>query len=329
MNKSSNILTMYKYEDNYFKGILKNLEPMFHCLQPDSLSLFLPFGIFLTFLPHIQKCLLLIEKCSANLNAAILGKKLFDHCQKHSRKENIAEDNQESFVSMFLRGKDRSDSKSKKYFTNYEKERCALDLFFAGSETTSSTLRWLLLYMIEFPEVQEKCFQEIKKVVGDIDETISLGHKSKLPYVSATIMEVMRSAVIVTKLTPREAKENTTLQGHFVKRGSLVLVDISSVMTDKKYWKEPKIFKPERFLDEEGNIRKSRRCIFFSTDKKRPRSCPGEIFASELTFVSFANLIANFKFIKEDDNDLNDLGIIFRVSNSCRDYRLRAVLRHN
>ncbi|KFV20119.1 Cytochrome P450 2J2, partial [Tauraco erythrolophus] len=31
---------------------------------------------------------------------------------------------------------------------------CALDLLFAGTETTSTTIRWALLYMAIYPEIQ-------------------------------------------------------------------------------------------------------------------------------------------------------------------------------
>ena len=42
--------------------------------------------------------------------------------------------------------------------------RVILDLFFAGSETTSTTLDWAFLYMAEYPEIQRKCQQEIEEV---------------------------------------------------------------------------------------------------------------------------------------------------------------------
>ncbi|KFP55384.1 Cytochrome P450 2J2, partial [Cathartes aura] len=31
---------------------------------------------------------------------------------------------------------------------------CTLDLLFAGTETTSTTIRWALLYMAIYPEIQ-------------------------------------------------------------------------------------------------------------------------------------------------------------------------------
>ena len=43
--------------------------------------------------------------------------------------------------------------------------RVIQDLFLAGSETTSTTLDWALLYMIEYPEIQRKCQLEIEQVV--------------------------------------------------------------------------------------------------------------------------------------------------------------------
>ena len=40
------------------------------------------------------------------------------------------------------------------------------DLFLAGSETTSTTLNWAVLYMLRYPEVQARVQEELDTVVG-------------------------------------------------------------------------------------------------------------------------------------------------------------------
>jgi len=41
-----------------------------------------------------------------------------------------------------------------------------VDLFLAGGETTGTSLDWALLYMLQYPNVQERCFREITEVNG-------------------------------------------------------------------------------------------------------------------------------------------------------------------
>ncbi len=65
------------------------------------------------------------------------------------------------------------------------------DLFFAGSETTSSTLSWAILFMIRHPDVQDKVREEIHRVVGR-DWLPTLADRTAMVYTEATIMEVQR-----------------------------------------------------------------------------------------------------------------------------------------
>ncbi len=61
------------------------------------------------------------------------------------------------------------------------------DLWLAGLETTVTTLHWAFLYMIHYPEIQEKVQKEIEENVGN-DRDIRMSHRSQLPYTAATIM---------------------------------------------------------------------------------------------------------------------------------------------
>lgn len=48
------------------------------------------------------------------------------------------------------------------------------DLFMAGMETTSSTLSFAILYLIQYPEIQKEIHKEIDEVVGSVRENASL-----------------------------------------------------------------------------------------------------------------------------------------------------------
>ena len=51
------------------------------------------------------------------------------------------------------------------------------DLFIAGSETTSSTIRYAFLFLAMNPRVQKKIHRELDEVIGT--DTPSLKHKEK------------------------------------------------------------------------------------------------------------------------------------------------------
>ncbi len=71
-----------------------------------------------------------------------------------------------------------------------------LDLFGAGSETSSSVLMFAFLYMIKHPEIQERIQREIDDVCAD-GRPVSLDDRPAMPLTDATLHEVMRCACLV------------------------------------------------------------------------------------------------------------------------------------
>ena len=55
------------------------------------------------------------------------------------------------------------------------------DLFQAGSETTSTTLTWAVLYMVRYPQIQRKVQRELDQIVG-ADRSPTMQDKANLPY---------------------------------------------------------------------------------------------------------------------------------------------------
>ncbi|XP_026501982.2 cytochrome P450 2J2-like, partial [Terrapene carolina triunguis] len=94
-----------------------------------------------------------------------------------------------------------------------------LDLFFAGTETTSTTIRWALLYMALYPDIQERVQAEIDAVIGQSRQP-AMDDRDNMPYTNAVIHELQRISNIVPLNVPRMATSDTTLAGFYVPKVS-------------------------------------------------------------------------------------------------------------
>uniref|UniRef100_A0A8C3QZZ1 Uncharacterized protein n=1 Tax=Cyanoderma ruficeps TaxID=181631 RepID=A0A8C3QZZ1_9PASS len=128
-----------------------------------------------------------------------------------------------------------------------------VDLLLGGTETTSTTLLWALLYMVQYPEIQEKVQREIEAVL-EPSHVISYEDRKKLPYTNAVIHEALRYSNVTSVGVPRQCLRSTTLLGFHIKKGTLVLPNLHSVVYDTEHWATPWKFNPDHFLDLDGNF---------------------------------------------------------------------------
>ncbi|XP_026524452.1 cytochrome P450 2U1 isoform X1 [Notechis scutatus] len=171
------------------------------------------------------------------------------------------------------------------------------DLFIAGTDTTSNTLLWSLLYMSLHPQEQRKVQEEIELVIG-CNRPPTLADKVHMPFTEATIMEIQRMTVVVPLSIPRMASESTELQGYLIPKGSVIVPNLWSVHRDPKKWENPNDFCPARFLDENGQLLKKETFIPFGIGK---RVCMGEQLAKMELFLMFVSLLQSFTFIYPED----------------------------
>ncbi|XP_030626551.1 cytochrome P450 2J2 [Chanos chanos] len=169
---------------------------------------------------------------------------------------------------------------------------CTLDLFVAGSETTSTTLYWGLLYMIKYPEIQAKVQAEIDRVVGSSRQP-SVADRENLPYTDAVIHEIQRFGNIIPLNVGRSATKDTKLGEYVIPKGTMVIGSLTSVLFDKTEWETPHTFNPGHFLDAEGNFQRRDAFLPFSTGK---RVCLGEQLARMELFLFFTSLLQHFTF---------------------------------
>ncbi|XP_069951370.1 cytochrome P450 2J6-like [Cherax quadricarinatus] len=172
-----------------------------------------------------------------------------------------------------------------------------LELFMAGSETTSTTMSWAIYLMACNPEVQRRVQEELDQVVGR-DNLPTFEHMDSLPYTTATIYEVQRIGNILPVGVPRQTSRDVTLQGYHIPKGTGVILNLSAAHRDPKYWKYPDRFYPQHFLTPEGKVLKPDSFLPFGFGK---RVCLGESLARLELFSFMTTLMHRFSWRLSDD----------------------------
>jgi len=166
-----------------------------------------------------------------------------------------------------------------------------LDIFTAGSETTSNAVGFAVLYLLRNPDIQKRMQEELDAVCGD--HLPSLTERSSLVYTEAVLMEALRLSNTAPMTVAHRALSHTQLQGYSIPKGSVVLINLYSVNVEADFWMDPEIFRPERHLDTNGNLIKTNHLLPFGAGK---RLCLGELLARNTYFLFTAALMKTFWF---------------------------------
>lgn len=89
-----------------------------------------------------------------------------------------------------------------------------------------------------------------------------------MPYCSAVVLETLRYSTIVSLSVLHTNTSETRLFGYRLPKGTIIAANLWAVHFDPKYWGDPEVFRPERFLDENGMIKKPDYLIPFATGKR-------------------------------------------------------------
>ncbi|XP_046733963.1 probable cytochrome P450 303a1 [Diprion similis] len=197
-----------------------------------------------------------------------------------------------------------------------------LDLFIAGSETTSKALETCFLYLVLCPEVQEKAQREIDAIVGN-DRLPTLADRPRMPYVDAIVLESLRMFMGRTMNIPHRALKDTVITGYRIPKDTMIVVNFNGILMDE-FWKDPEIFRPERFINDAGTITIPSRFLPFSYGKHR---CIGEVLAKSNIFLLTATLLQTFTFSVVPGETKPTIEFIDGVTISPKPYRALVNLR--
>ncbi|XP_043945729.1 cytochrome P450 2K6-like [Protopterus annectens] len=304
----------FEYDDEKFIRLLKVINESIKLGGTTTLRLYNAFP-FLGFLPGAHKKII---KLREDLNREV-AKMLTES------KSTFNHSNLRSFADAFIV---RQEIEAKNEATHFHDENLLFttqNLFGAGTETTSTTLRWGILLLAKYPDIQKKVQDEIDRIIGPVRPP-AVEDRKNMPYCNAVIHELQRFGNIVPMNLQHETAMDTHFRGYFLPKGTQVIPLLTSVLRDKTQWKTPYLFNPSHFLNTEGQFIKHDAFMPFSAGR---RACIGENLARMELFLFFVALLQKFTFrpppgVTEKDLDLEPrLGI----TNSPKSLLLCAVPR--
>lgn len=184
----------------------------------------------------------------------------------------------------------------------------AQDVFVAGTDTTSHTVEWAMAELLHNPESMSKVRAELVEAFNkqpEVEESDIL----KLPYLQAVVKETLRLHPPAPFLVPRRTETDTELCGYVIPKNTRVLVNAWAIGRSENVWKDPDVFRPERFLEMEVDY-KGRHFELIPFGAGR-RICPGLPLAFRMVHLMLASLVRSFKWeladgMKAEDMDLSD-----------------------
>lgn len=284
----------FEYDDPRFQTLVKRTIETISISGSPSVQLYNLFPRLLAWVRNRQLVLKNTEKAKGDVKELI-----------RTLKESLIPQMCRGFVDCFLVRQQKEEA-SPVRTTHYNENNLVTtvgNLFAAGTDTTATTLRWGLLFLAKHPHIQEKVHEELDRVVGS--RQVRLDDRKHMPYTDAVIHETQRMANIVPTSLPHETNKDITFQGYFIKKGTIVLPLLTSVLYDENEWETPYTFNPAHFLDGKGNFVKREAFMPFSAGR---RVCLGEGLAKTELFLFFTSILQRYRFtpppgVREDELD--------------------------
>ncbi|XP_022637763.1 cytochrome P450 71AV8-like [Vigna radiata var. radiata] len=177
-----------------------------------------------------------------------------------------------------------------------------LDMFAAGTDTSSVVIEWAMSEMLENPKVMNTAQEEVRRVFG------SKGYMNEesfeeLKYLKAVIKETLRLHPPGPLLLPRECRETCEVKGYTIPAGTRVIVNAWAIGRDPDYWNDPEKFYPERFMNSPIDYKGSHHeLIPFGAGR---RMCAGMSFGINMIELCLAQLLYYFNWELPNGNRKN------------------------
>ncbi|XP_078518339.1 cytochrome P450 2G1-like [Lissotriton helveticus] len=228
------------------------------------------------------------------------------------------------YIDSFLIKMEREKENPSTEFQKRNMVITVLGLFIAGSDGANRTLKHALLILLKYPDIQDKIYEEIEKVIGRIRRP-AIEDRIKMPYTDAVIHEVQRYSDIFPMGVPHTVVQDTQFRGFTIPKDMEVFAIISSVLQDPTKYEDPGTFNPNHFLNNDGTFKRNEAFLPFSTGK---RSCPGEGLVRMELFLFLTTILQSFSLKSvTDPSEIDIKPILSGLAKIPANYKLCAIPR--
>lgn len=168
-----------------------------------------------------------------------------------------------------------------------------MNLMLAGSDTTSTTMTWILAILMNNMNALKHAQEEIDHHIGR-DRRVESSDIKNLVYLQAIVKETLRLYPPGPLLVPHEVTEDCYIQDYYVPKGTRVFANVWKLHRDPSIWLEPEKFLPERFINENGEIDHESHHFEYLPFGLGRRACPGSLFATQVILITLARLLHGF-----------------------------------
>jgi cytochrome P450 len=202
---------------------------------------------------------------------------IMDIIERRVKEKQEKEGGESAGLDVLLRARDDEKTGAEGSLSPREMRDHIFTFLAAGTETTATTVSWVILELCRHPKVMRRCVGEVDGLKLGKGGDLAYDHVPRMPYLTAVIKESLRLHPPAT-MVARTNKHDVKLGGYDIPANSNLICSIYSLHHDPHYWPEPEAFLPERFLEGCNSARKLHPFQFLPFSAG-PRNCIGQRFA--------------------------------------------------
>ncbi|XP_019583895.2 cytochrome P450 2E1 isoform X2 [Rhinolophus sinicus] len=286
----------FGYRDESGLRLRRMLHDNFYLLSTGWLQIYNIFPTFVHYLPGSHRKVM--------KNVSEIKNYVLERVKEHHK--SLDPSCPRDFIDCLLMEMEKEKHSAEPVYTLDNIAVTVADLLFAGTVTTSTTLRYGLLILMKYPDVAEKLHEEIDRVIGP-SRIPAIKDRLEMPYTDAVVHEIMRFINLVPSNVYHKANRDTVFRGYVIPKGTIIIPTLDSLLYDKQEFPDPEQFKPEHFLNENGKFKYSDHFKAFSAGK---RVCVGEGLARMELFLFLAAMLQHFRLkslVDPKDIDLSPI----------------------